>query len=220
MKITFFGHSAVLMEGSGLRILVDPYLLENPFYSGTLQDVGPLDYIFVTHGHFDHLGDAKALSELTGAKIVSNPEIVGFLGGGIGMQPSSWIGMDGFSFKAVPASHTSGIPTANGPVYGGEPFGFLFKLDGFTLYHAGDTGLIADMALLKYEDIDLAMLPIGGFYTMDQKEALRALDMIGPKMVMPMHYNTFPAIQTDLSTFKPHVPVFAVKPGETREFAL
>lgn len=218
MNITYFGHSAFLLETKNCRILTDPYLLENPLYQGTLEEVGHLDYIFISHGHFDHLGDAKSLQKLTGAIVVSNPEIVGYLETGTGIQPSGWIPFPFGRVKAVNALHTSGIPSENGTLYGGQPFGYVFELEGKRIYFAGDTGLISDMALLKPLSIDIAMLPIGGFYTMDLEDAVKAVDMICPKAVIPMHYNTFPAIETNVTDFQPKsAEVLLIKPMETVE---
>jgi len=221
-KITWLGHAALSLETGEYKVLVDPFLSNNPSASCAPEDIDA-DYILVSHGHGDHVGDAEAIARRTGATIISNAEISGWfsnkklkthaqhLGGGH-MQPFGYL-------KLTLALHGSGLPDGS---YGGNPAGFLLTTHANNnIYLACDTGLFYDMVLIGEEGVDLAVLPIGDNYTMGPKDALRAVKLIQPKHVIPYHYNTFGLIQQDPYAWaeqvkaetdaQPHV----LKPGES-----
>ncbi len=221
MVVEYFGHAAFLLQTKKANILIDPFLTGNPFFEKTLDALPVIDYIFVTHGHGDHLGDTLEIAKKTGATVVANPEICHYLQleKVMTVQPSGYIPCDFGRFKAVVATHTSSIDKGETKIDGGMAFGYVFDVDGLRLYHAGDTGLHSDMALLKDEAIDVALLPIGGYFTMDIMEARRAATMIAPKTVIPMHYNTFDVIQEDPTNLKiDGIETIIMAPHETITF--
>ncbi|MHB8819496.1 MAG: metal-dependent hydrolase, partial [Bellilinea sp.] len=197
-KITWYGHAALLIETGGYRVLVDPYLKGNPTASISPEQV-QADFILVTHGHGDHIGDTIEIAQRTGALVICNAEISKWLsargvkthaqhlGGGY-RHPFGYL-------KLTLAVHGSGLPDGS---YGGNPAGLLLTtLDGKKIYMAGDTGLFGDMRLIGEEGIDLAILPIGDNYTMGPADALKALKMLQPEHVVPIHYSTFDVIRQD-----------------------
>lgn len=198
VKATWYGHACFLVQATGARILMEPFLSGNPTSPIGPKDV-QADYILVSHGHGDHLGDTVEIAKRTGATVVSNFEIHNWLiGQGLQKVHPLHIG-GGFNFpwgrvKLTIAHHGSGLPDGS---YGGNPCGFLLYLDGKKIYHACDTGLFYDMKLIGEEGIDLAILPIGDNFTMGPEDALRALKLIQPKKVIPIHYNTFDVIRQD-----------------------
>ncbi len=204
-RLKFLGHAAFHIEGRGLNALIDPYLRGNDKSPFSPTDFPDVNYIFVTHGHRDHLGDAAEIALKSGATVVATAEICNILsGGGVRSHPLQIGGAFGFPFgrvKMTPAWHGSGIPTEGGMIYGGVAGGFLIEADGKKIYHAGDTGLTMEMNLLADESVDVALLPIGGNYTMDIDDAVRAVKMILPKTVVPMHYDTFPLIMASPEEF-------------------
>jgi L-ascorbate metabolism protein UlaG (beta-lactamase superfamily) len=196
---TWYGHGTHGIETSGYNIIVDPYFTDNPAASASADQVEP-DFIVVSHGHGDHIGDAVAIAKRTGALVISNFEIVNWLGDqGLEKLHGQHIG-GGFNhpfgyLKLTHALHGSGLPDG---AYGGSPAGvMLVTHDGDKIYLACDTGLFASMKLIGEEGIDLAVLPIGDNYTMGPDDALRAVKMIQPKHVIPVHYNTWPVIEQD-----------------------
>jgi len=202
MQIQYLGHSAFYVEAGNLKAMIDPFI---PGDVTKAYDETQLTHLFLTHGHGDHLGDAVALSKASGATVIANYEICHYLGAqGVAchaMHIGGRTTMDFGVVKMTPALHGSGIETPQGMVYGGNPGGFVIEVDGKKLYHAGDTGLTMDMQLLEVESIDVALLPIGGNFTMDVRDALRAVEMIRPAVAIPMHYNTFPVIEADPAVF-------------------
>jgi L-ascorbate metabolism protein UlaG (beta-lactamase superfamily) len=224
--LTYHGHSTFsLRTKDGTRIVIDPWFEGNPVADIGLDQVGHIDYIFCTHGHSDHFADALPLARATGAKLVSTFEIIGFAQQeGIENVHAMQAG-GGFNFpfgrvKMTPALH-------GGLVHGDEegkwttmPAGLLFRVDGVRLYHAGDTALITDMRLLEGA-VDVALLPIGDNYTMGPEDAVRAIEMIHPRVVVPIHYNTFPEIEQDPADFRRRVGdrarVEIMKPGGSLE---
>ena len=198
MKISYLGHACFLFDDGKYKVLVDPFLTGNPLAAARAEEV-EADYIFVTHGHGDHIGDAAAIAKRTGAVICTTVDLADaaltqpgleVVAGNIGGTASFPFGSAKF-FQAV---HGSGAP-------GTVSCGFVFEIGGKKVYHAGDTALMTDMQLLAEEKLDVALLPIGDFYTMGPRDALRAAQMIGAGTVIPMHYNTFPPIRQDPAQF-------------------
>ena len=199
MAITYLGHSCFEITKDDKKILIDPFLVCSPNYIPE----GITD-IFVTHAHADHLGSAIEISKKTGAKITAIFELANYCASkganinGIGL--GSWINYDWGKAIAVPAFHSSS--TSEG-IYGGCPCGYIFEIDGTTIYHAGDTCLNSEMKMIgEIYQPDLAMLPIGGHYTMDIEHAVTASEWLEVTGVIPMHYNTFDAIQVDIKDFE------------------
>ena len=202
VKITWYGHACFLIETGKSKLLLDPFLSGNPLAPVQADQVAP-DYIMVSHGHGDHLGDAVEIAKRTGATVVSNYEIQNWLvGQGINNAHPLHIG-GGFDFpwgrvKLTIAQHGSALPDGS---YGGNPCGFLLYLEAKKIYHACDTGLFYDMKLIGEEGIDLAILPIGDNFTMGPDDALRAVKLIEPAQVVPIHYDTFDMIKQDASAW-------------------
>jgi L-ascorbate metabolism protein UlaG (beta-lactamase superfamily) len=192
-RFTWFGHATLGLETDGYKLLIDPFFTGNPAASSSAECV-EANFILVSHGHGDHVGDAVAIAQRTGAQIISNHEIATWfnrqgvanvhgqhLGGGF-KHPFGYL-------KLTLALHGSQLPDGS---YGGNPCGFLIITnDGRKIYLAQDTGLFGDMKLIGEEGLDLAVIPIGDNYTMGPDDALRAVKMLQPKIVVPIHYNTF-----------------------------
>lgn len=199
MEIKHLGHSAFEIETNGKKILIDPYLVWVPEYKPeNIYD------IFVTHAHGDHLGSAIGISQQTGAKITTIFELANYCAAqgaktnSIGL--GAWIDYSWGRAIAVPAIHSSSTPDG---VYGGCPCGFVFEIEGKTIYHAGDTCLSSEMKMIgEVYQPDIAMLPIGGNYTMDIEHAVKAAEWLGASEIIPMHYNTFDAIKVDVAEFE------------------
>ena len=203
VKITWYSHACLMIETEGTKLLVDPFITGNPLAPIAANDLDP-DYIFVSHGHGDHVGDTVDIAKRTGATVVSNFEIHNWLAAqGVENGHPQHIG-GGFDYpwgrvKLTIAHHGSALPDGS---YGGNPCGFLFYIQGKKIYHACDTGLFYDMKLIGEEGIDLAVLPIGDNFTMGPADALRAVRLIEPKQVLPIHYDTFDVIQQDPAAWK------------------
>ncbi len=211
MKITFLGHAAVLLEGDHFKALIDPYLNGNPVYKENKNDISDITHIFITHGHIDHVGDTLEIAKNCDSLIICNAELAGIFykkNPGLKLHPMHIGGRFHFDFgrvKMTPALHGSSYHDGDQVLNAGNPGGFLIEVEGKVIYHAGDTGLTLDMKLLESENVDLAFIPIGGNYTMDPKDALKAVDFIKPKIVVPIHYNTFSLIKADPVAFKEQV---------------
>lgn len=218
MKLIYLGHSAFYIESGDFKALIDPFIQGNPQCPFELDDFPQLSHILVTHGHADHIGDTVALAQKTGALVVCNHELGHyFQGQGLKNVHTMHIGGRFDRFKMTPAWHGSSVEI-DGKLYdGGTPAGFLIDLDGIIIYHAGDTGLTMEMQLLQSEKIDYALLPIGSNYTMDWPDVLRAVEMIQPKTLIPMHYNTFEAIKVDFDqlAIPEKLNMKMLRPGET-----
>jgi L-ascorbate metabolism protein UlaG (beta-lactamase superfamily) len=206
-RVQWLGHACVLVESDGRKILIDPFLTGNPAAVATAGDVAA-DFILVSHGHGDHVGDTIDIARRTGATVVANYEISEWLRGkGLGnVHGQQHGGAHIFSFgrvKLTLAFHGSVLPDGT---YGGNPCGFLLYLnDKKRIYDAADTGLFGDMKLIGEERIDLAILPIGDNYTMGPDDALRAVKLIKPKKVLPIHYNTWDLIAQDAEAWAKRV---------------
>lgn len=221
VEVAYYGHACFGFEVDGTTLLVDPFLTGNP-QASVAADAVKADVILVSHGHGDHLGDTVAIAKRTGALVISNFEIQNWLAGqGLENLHPHHIG-GGFDYpwgrvKLTIAHHGSALPDGS---YGGAPCGFLLYLGGKKIYHACDTGLFYDMKLIGEEGIDLAILPIGDNFTMGPDDALRAVKLISPKQVVPIHYDTFEVIRQDARQWAQRVAqetgcaVAPLQPGE------
>lgn len=202
MELIYLGHAGFCIRTAGHEVLIDPFLSGNPLAKHTPEDFSP-SFVVLTHAHGDHVGDTEAIAKRSGAKVVSSVEIVNHLSKrgleGLGMNLG---GSHAFPFgmvKFTPAWHSSSFPDGT---YGGMPMGVVLTLEGKRLYHAGDTALFGDMALIGRQGLELAMLPIGDHFTMGPEDALEAVKLLRPKRVIPIHYTTFEPIRQDASAFK------------------
>lgn len=200
-KLTWLGHATFLLETAGKRILIDPWVMNNPACPDDLKDVGNLDGILITHAHFDHIGDAVDIAKGTGAQVVAIAETAGWLGSKgvdntIDMNKGGTVEVAGVRAHMTHAVHSCGISDGDQIVYGGEAAGYVVELEnGFKLYHSGDTAVFSDMALIgKLLQPDIALLPIGDHYTMGPRSAAEAIRLLGVKTVVPMHFGTFPVL--------------------------
>lgn len=226
-KLTWHGHSCFsLRTDDGARILFDPWLDENPKADISSNDIEELDYILVTHGHSDHFGDVVKLAKRTGATVVSTFEVASFAGeeGAENVHGMNIGGAHGFPFgrvKMTIAHHTGTVHGDRQGKHTATPGGFLVTLSsGTRLYHAGDTALTLDMQLLRGQ-VDVALLPIGDNYTMGPEDAAKAVEFIEPRVVVPMHYDTFPLLEQDPEEFRRLIggraELRVLKPGESTD---
>ena len=202
MKLTYLGHSAFEIKTNGHKILIDPFLAALPTY-----DISGITDIFVTHAHSDHLGSAIEIAQKNGATITGIFELANYCSkygvktNGIGL--GSWIEYKWGRAIAVPAFHSSSFSDGS---YGGCPCGYVFNIEDKVIYHAGDTCLNSEMKTIgEVYEPDMAMLPIGGTYTMDIEAAVIASEWLGVSAVIPMHYNTFEKINIDISEFETQI---------------
>jgi L-ascorbate metabolism protein UlaG (beta-lactamase superfamily) len=206
-QFTFYGHSTFGFQIEGHRLLVDPFFTDNPATQADPDDL-EADFILVTHGHGDHVGDAAALAQRTGATVIGSVEVVSWLAKQAEIKTHAQQIGGGYHHpfgyaKMTQAVHGSSLPDGS---YGGMPGGFLITTpDDEVIYIAGDTGLFAGMELIGEEGIDLALLPIGDNYTMGPDDALRAVKLLQPRTVIPTHYNTWDLIAQDPAAWKARV---------------
>lgn len=201
-KITFYGHACFLLENQGTSLIFDPFLDDNPLSPVKSEEI-KADYILLTHWHVDHLGDTFKIARDNNSQVISTFEMAKTCEARKIRAHSMHLGgKHKFDFgfvRVTPAFHGSGIP-------GGHACGFIVKFFDHVIYHTGDTCLFGDMKLLgELEKIDLALVPIGDNYTMGISDAAMAVEFIGAKQVIPMHYNTFPVIECDPQEFKKEV---------------
>jgi L-ascorbate metabolism protein UlaG (beta-lactamase superfamily) len=229
-KIKWLGHAGFqITSEKGKVIIVDPWLTDNPLATCRAEDIPEADVVLVTHDHFDHIADAASIVKATGATLVGMPETVSRLKEeekvpdsqivyGMGMNIGGSATFEDISITMTQAFHSS--QTAS-------PAGYIIRLeDGFTLYHAGDTGIFSSMKLLgELFPINLAMVPIGGVFTMDPSQAASAAKLLGAGTVIPMHFKTFPILEQDASSFKeimdteaPDIEVVVLDPGQDYVF--
>ncbi len=224
LKLTYYGHSAFLLDDGKTKLIIDPFIEGNPLSTIKEKDVN-VNYIVVTHGHGDHLGDAISISKRCDATIIAVNELANYVASKGAKAHNMHIG-GGFNFpfgrvKFTIAHHGS---SSGEGTYTGEPSGVLVTMGGKTVYHTGDTGLFSDMKLIgEMNPVDVLLLPIGDNFTMGIDDAVKAVELVNPKFVAPMHYNTFPVIEAD-----PHAFIAKVKAkgfngkvfnsGETFEF--
>jgi L-ascorbate metabolism protein UlaG (beta-lactamase superfamily) len=227
LNLTYIGHSAFLLEADGKSVMIDPYVTGNPVATGTQGDYSP-QTILLTHAHNDHVGDTVEIARRTDAKVIATAELANYLGtqgvkNATGANHGGTVQFDGGSTKFVPAWHTSSYSTPEGVVAPGVPAGHVVRFGGRTMYFAGDTCLFGDMALIGEEGLDLAVIPIGDHFTMGPADALRAVRLLNPALVIPCHYNTFPPIRQDALAFKQKVETettarcVVLEPGEATE---
>lgn len=224
MFLTFLGHACFLLQTGSTNLIIDPFLDNNPLAAAKASEV-KAEWILVTHGHSDHLGDAVPIARANNGTIIANSEVARYCSNqGVkthGMYIGGKHNFGDFTVKLTLALH--GSSTGSDPIiYLGQPCGFLIFLEGKTIYYAGDTGLFGDMEMIgRLHSPDLAILPIGDNYTMGPEEALEAVRLIKPKMVIPMHYNTWNLIAQDPLIFRTTVesetdtPVTVLEPGDT-----
>lgn len=222
VKITWFGHAAFKIEIADKIVLIDPWLDGNPTSPVRASGVTKADMVYVTHDHSDHLGDAFSICKRTGATFVAVIDLAAVAENeGVkkieGLNIGGTLDANGVRLSMVQAFHTAGK---------GVPTGVIVEGENKTVYHAGDTGIFSDMQLFgQLYKFDVALLPIGGYYTMDAKQASEAVKLLNPKVVIPMHYKTFPVLAQSPDEFvryvkekAPQVKVVVLKPGESYQF--
>jgi len=199
LKLTYLGHSAFEIFTKDQKILIDPFLVKSPNY-----DINDVTNIFVTHAHSDHLGSAIEISRKNKAKITAIFELANYCSskGAIttGINLGGKISYLWGKVSAVPAFHSSSTPEG---FYGGCPCGFIFEIENHVIYHAGDTCLNQEMkTVCELYKPDISILPVGGYFTMDIDEAVKASEWLGSNTIIPMHYNTFDLISVNINSFK------------------
>jgi L-ascorbate metabolism protein UlaG (beta-lactamase superfamily) len=222
MDIRFLGHACVELSDGDARVLVDPFLTGNPTAAASADELEPTT-ILLTHGHADHIGDTVAIAKRTGAPVWTMVETATELGEegveAVGFNLGGTVTADWGSAKLVPAWHSSATPKGTPTTAAG----LVVELGGKRIYHLGDTCLFSDLQLVRRLSgpIDVALMPIGGHYTMDRFEAVVAAEFVGADVVIPIHYNTFPPVETDAQAFKSDVQnagfaqVVVLEPGES-----
>jgi L-ascorbate metabolism protein UlaG (beta-lactamase superfamily) len=229
VSFTWVGHGTwKVRSAKGKEVLIDPWVMNNPAAPEMLKTVDKCDLMLITHGHFDHIHDALEIARKTKSTIVCNHEISVWLGSKgldgekiVGGNQGGTIEAEGIKVTLVHAEHSCGITEDGHLIYGGEACGLVIEFEnGFTIYFAGDTDVFGDMALIaQLSKFDVAFLPIGDFYTMGPKRAAKAVELLGVKTVVPMHFATFPVLTGRPNQLQalvgPGVKVLDIKPGDT-----
>jgi len=225
VKVTFIGHSCFLLESDGHKIIIDPFITGNPV-AKISENQKKVDFVLISHGHGDHLGDAIEIAKKSDAMVISNYELSTYCEnqGVKKVHPLHIGGGNKFAFGSVKLTIAHHGSTLGEKLeYGGNPVGFIIRAGGKVIYHSGDTGVFMDMKLIgELDKIDLALLPIGGNFTMDISDAVKAIEFLRPKKAIPMHYNTFDLIACDPADFIKKIKQLGVegivlKPGESYE---
>jgi L-ascorbate metabolism protein UlaG (beta-lactamase superfamily) len=226
LRITWLGHATMLVETTkGTTLLIDPFINGNPKYPKDFVLPEKIDYILLTHGHGDHIGDAVPAAKKSGAKVIAINELASFIGkqgieNTVGMNLGGTVQLSDVAATMVDAKHSAGAQDASGTNYVGVATGFVLTPDeGPVLYHAGDTTVFGDMKLIgELYKPEVAMLPIGGHFTMGPREAALATKLLGAKTVLPMHWGTWPILDgtpAELAKLvEPGVKVVDWKPGD------
>ena len=229
VSFTWIGHGTwKARSAKGKELLIDPCVMNNPAAPDNLKTVDKCDLMLITHGHFDHIHDAVEIARHTKPTIVCSHEIGAWLGSKgidnekiVAANTGGTVEVEGIKVTLVHAEHSCGITENGHLIYGGEAMGFVIEFEnGFTVYFAGDTDVFTDMALIaELSKFDVAILPIGGFYTMGVERAAKAVSLLGVKTVVPMHFATFPALSGRPDQLQelvgPGVKVLDIKPGDT-----
>jgi len=222
LKLTFHGHACFSLEADGRHLVIDPFLTGNPAADVQVARLPKVDAVLLSHGHGDHLGDAVPIAKRDGATIVATAELARFCGQrGATVHAMHIGGAHQFPFgrvKLVPAFHGGGVEGDATGQFTTNPCGVVVTLGGKSVYHCGDTGLTLEMQLLQGR-ADVMLVPIGDNYTMGIEDAVRAVELVKPATVIPMHYNTWDVIQADPEQFKRHVGdrarVVVLAPGQS-----
>jgi len=224
-RITWLGHATVLVHTAKTNILIDPFIAHNPKYPQNFELPSKIDYVLLTHGHGDHISDAVPVAKKHGSKVVAIYELADYVqqkgvAETMGMNLGGTVAIGDVAVTMVDARHSSGAQDEKGTHYVGVAAGFVLAVDGGpVLYHAGDTSAFGDMQLIRelYKP-RVAMLPIGGFYTMDPKEAAFASRLLKPEVILPIHWGTFPPLKGTpeqlAALVEPGVKVVSWKPGD------
>jgi L-ascorbate metabolism protein UlaG (beta-lactamase superfamily) len=229
IELTWLGHATFrITTPAGSRVIIDPWVMQNPACPDELKDPGDLDVMLITHGHFDHIADAVDLAKSKAPQVVAIPETASWLGSKgvenlVEMNKGGTVEVGDIKVHMVHAVHSCGITDGDQVIYGGEAAGYVVEFsNGFKLYHAGDTAVFSDMELIgRLLEPDIALLPIGDHYTMGPRSAAEAVRLLGVKKVVPMHFGTFPVLRgtpdqlreagADISGLE----VLDLEPGET-----
>ena len=229
IQVTWHGHANFQIQSKDVNILIDPFFTGNPKASCTSADIDKVDLILVTHTHGDHVGDAVSISKNTGALVAGVVGGVEYLVNNQGLPVENLLNGGGFNiggsieFKGVTITMTQAFHTTDA----GSPVGYILQFpEGYTVYHAGDTGIFNTMQIWgELYSIDLALLPAGGYYTMDQRQAALAAKLLNAQNVVPMHWGTFPVLSQDMKILQeelmqvaPSCKAIIMQPGETRSF--
>ncbi len=222
VKITWLGHAAFKIEIANRTVLIDPWLDGNPTSPIKASEITKADMVYVTHDHHDHLGDAFSICRKTGATFAAVVDLAGYaeengIENIVGFNIGGTVEIKGVKLVMTPATHTASR---------GTPTGVIIEGEGKTVYHAGDTGLFSEMSFIgELHKLDVALIPMGGYYTMGAREAVEAVRLLKPRVIIPMHYKTFPVLAQSADEFArnvrekmPKAKVVVLNPGESYEF--